>query len=52
VLDRWIHDWRQREPRGRISIVRYADDFIMGCQYEADARRVWAALQERLRSSG
>jgi RNA-directed DNA polymerase len=52
VLDRWLHDWRQRNPRGRISIVRYADDFIMGCQYEADARRVWAALRERLAQFG
>jgi hypothetical protein len=32
VLDRWLHDWRQRNPRGRISVVRYADDLIMGCQ--------------------
>jgi RNA-directed DNA polymerase len=30
------------------SIVRYCDDFVMGFQYEADARRMLAGLRERL----
>jgi hypothetical protein len=29
-------------------IVRYCDDFVMGFQYEADARRMLADLKERL----
>jgi hypothetical protein len=29
-------------------IVRYADDFIVGCEHEADARRFLGALRERL----
>jgi RNA-directed DNA polymerase len=28
--------------------VRYADDFVMGFQYEADARRMLVDLKERL----
>jgi retron-type reverse transcriptase len=28
VLDLWVHQWRRREARGRVSIVRYADDCV------------------------
>jgi group II intron reverse transcriptase/maturase len=48
VLDLWVHQWRRRQARGRIIIVRYADDFVMGFQYEADARQMLADLRERL----
>ena len=30
-------------------IVRYADDTVIGFEHEADARRFWAAMHERLR---
>ena len=26
VLDLWVHQWRQRHARGKVIIVRYADD--------------------------
>ena len=29
-------------------IVRYADDIVVGFQYEADARRFWDEMRERL----
>ena len=48
VLDLWVHQWRQRQARGKLIIVRYADDFVMGFQYETDARRMAKALHERL----
>ena len=48
VLDLWVHQWRQRHARGKVIIVRYADDFVMGFQYETDARRMAKALDERL----
>jgi group II intron reverse transcriptase/maturase len=48
VLDLWVHQWRQRNARGRVIIVRYADDFVMGFQYEHDARRMLVDLKERL----
>lgn len=48
VSDLWVHQWRQRYARGRVIIVRYADDFVMGFQYESDARRLLADLKERL----
>ena len=37
------------KPRGDMIIVRYADDFIVGCQHESDARCFPDALRERLR---
>jgi group II intron reverse transcriptase/maturase len=48
VLDLWAQQWRRRHARGRVVIVRYADDFVMGFQYEADARRMQSDLRERL----
>jgi len=48
ALDLWVHQWRRRYARGRVIIVRYCDDFVMGFQYEADVRRMLAELKERL----
>lgn len=48
VLDLWAHKWRRQEARGRVIVVRYADDFVMGFEHENDARRMMAALKERL----
>ena len=49
VLDLWVHQWRRQLGRGRVIVVRYADDFVMGFQYRDDAERLRAALEERLR---
>lgn len=51
VLDLWLHHWRQR-ARGRVSLVRYADDFVMGFQFEADAQRLLGDLRQRLAKFG
>ena len=48
VLDLWVNQWRQRHARGEVIIVRYADDFVMGFQYQEDARRFLEALRKRL----
>ena len=48
VLDLWAERWRRREATGDVIIVRYADDIIVGFQHEADARRFWNAMRERL----
>jgi group II intron reverse transcriptase/maturase len=52
VFDLWVQQWRKREARGEVIVVRYADDFVMGFQHEADAARFRAALQRRLESFG
>jgi len=48
ALDLWVHQWRRRNARGRVIIVRYCDDFVMGFQYEHDARQMLVHLKERL----
>ena len=47
VLDLWAERWRRREATGDMIIVRYADDFIVGFQHEADARRFWDDMRKR-----
>ena len=49
VLDLWFQrKWRVREAEGETIIVRYADDFVVGFQYQTDAERFLADLKERL----
>ena len=52
VLDLWVHQWRRRRARGRVTIVRYADDFVMGFEKETDAREMLVDLKERLAQFG
>ena len=52
VLDLWVHQWRRRHARGRVSIVRYADDFVMGFESAGDARRMMVDLKQRLAKFG
>ena len=48
VFDLWAERWRRREATGDMIIVRYADDLVVGFEHEADARRFWDAMRERL----
>jgi len=48
ALDLWVERYRRRETTGDMIIVRYADDFIVGFEHEADARRFLDALRQRL----
>jgi RNA-directed DNA polymerase len=48
VFDLWAERWRRREATGDMIIVRYADDLVLGFEHEADARRFWDAMRERL----
>src|SRR5437762_8327914 len=48
VLDLWADSWRQREAKGDMIIVRYADDFIVGFKHESDARRFLDELRAQL----
>ena len=49
VFDLWAHRWRRREAKGDVILVRYADDIVVGFQYESDAKAFWDAMRERLR---
>ena len=49
VLDLWFQQkWRARKATGDTIIVRYADDFVVGCQRKADAEQFLRDLKERL----
>ena len=48
VLDLWADHWRKTRARGNVVIVRFADDFIVGFQYQDDAERFLGELRGRL----
>jgi group II intron reverse transcriptase/maturase len=52
VLDEWFE--RDVTPRmqGRVRLIRYADDFVIGFEREDDARRVMAVLGKRFEKFG
>jgi len=52
ALDLWVLQWRKRHASGEVYFVRYADDFVMGFQYEEDARAMREALADRLAKFG
>jgi len=52
VLDLWVHQWRTRQARGEVIVVRYADDFILGFQHRTGAEQFLHALQARLAQFG
>ncbi|VAX03383.1 Retron-type RNA-directed DNA polymerase [hydrothermal vent metagenome] len=47
VLDEWFIKEVKPRLKGRCFIVRFADDFIIGCEHEEDARRVMEVLPKR-----
>jgi len=52
VLDLWVQQWRSRNARGDVFIVRYADDFVMGFQHRHEAERFLNDLRERFAAFG
>lgn len=47
VLDEWYEQEVKPRLKGRSFLQRYADDFIIGCELESDARRIMAVLSRR-----
>jgi len=52
AFDLWVHQWRQRNAKGEVVVVRYADDFVLGFQHRHEAERFLADLKERLAKFG
>jgi len=48
ALDLWFEQDVKPRLRGRATLVRYCDDFVIGFEREDDARRVMAVLGKRL----
>jgi len=47
VLDDWFEKEVKPRCRGNVFLVRYADDFIIGCSEEEDAKRIMEVLPKR-----
>jgi RNA-directed DNA polymerase len=52
AFDLWVNIWRKKWARGEVVVVRYADDTVLGFQYQADADRFLEHLRERLKKFG
>jgi RNA-directed DNA polymerase len=52
VFDLWAEAWRRKVARGQVVVVRYADDLVVGFQYQADAERFLKEFRERLAKFG
>lgn len=40
VIDKWVEEMIQPHLKGRVKLFRYADDAVICCQYESDAKAV------------
>jgi len=52
VLDEWFEDVVKQHCLGQVELFRYADDAVICCQYESDAKRIVQALSKRLEKYG
>lgn len=52
VLDLWLETEVRPRLRGRMRVIRYADDFVIGFELEDDARRVMSVLSKRFERFG
>ena len=48
AFDQWAHQWRKRNARGEVILVRYADDFVVGFEHRGEAEQFQRDLTERL----
>jgi RNA-directed DNA polymerase len=51
-LDLWVRQWRKKQARGDVVVVRFADDFVVGFEHREDGERFWSELKERLARFG
>jgi RNA-directed DNA polymerase len=52
VFDLWVHWWRRHRANGEMIVVRFADDWVAGFQYQSDARKFLRELKERFARFG
>lgn len=52
VLDEWFEEAVKPRLKGKAFVVRYADDAVLGFEYEEDARRVMEVLPKRFARYG
>lgn len=52
VLDEWFEQTVRPRLRGDAKLIRFADDFVIACTRECDARMLFAALPKRFAEYG
>jgi hypothetical protein len=52
VLDAWFEREARPRMKGRCFLLRFADDFVIGCALETDARRIMTVLPKRFARFG
>jgi len=52
VFDLWVQRWREKQARGDVVVVRWADDFVVGFQHRDEAECFLAELRERFAKFG
>ena len=52
VLDEWYVQQAKPRLQGRSFLIRFADDFVLGCEVAADADRLMAVLPKRFEKYG
>ncbi len=52
ALDKWFQEVVKKHCRGEAFLIRYADDFVCGFEYEEDAEKFYRALGKRLGKYG
>jgi RNA-directed DNA polymerase len=52
VFDLWSHAWRKKRASGDVIITRFADDIVLGFQYQQEAAHFREELAERLGAFG
>jgi len=48
VLDLWFEEQVKPRVRGKVHLIRFADDFVIGFELQEDARRVMDVLSKRM----
>jgi RNA-directed DNA polymerase len=52
VFDLWIQQWRTKRAHGDVTVVRFADDFVVGFQYRYEAEQFLSDLRDRFAKFG
>ena len=52
VFDLWSQAWRKKRASGDVIITRFADDIVLGFQYQQEAAHFMSELTERLGAFG
>ena len=51
-FDLWVNVWRKKWAQGEVVVIRYADDTVLGFQYQTEADRFLRDLRDRLKKYG